>query len=164
MMNKWKFLAWGLVVLAAVGMQFVQPARTNPRTHPANSFEAEVQPPQEVAAILNRACRDCHSNQTTWPWYSRVSPVSWLLVRDVRQGRAHINFSDWRGLTAQATNSRMIDVCSETKQGEMPPWYYVPLHRQAKLTPRDVETLCSWHAEFALPVTAPDMGSKSRRD
>ncbi len=163
MRKRWKSIAWG-VALAAVAMQFIQPARTNPRTNSENSFEAEVQPPPEVSAILNRACRDCHSNQTTWPWYSRVSPVSWLLARHVREGRAHINFSDWRGRTAETTNARINDVCTEAKKGEMPPWYYVPLHRQANLSPRDVDTLCSWHAEFAVPVTAPDMGAKSRRD
>jgi len=162
MRNKWKRRAWGLAVVAVVVLQLFQPARNNPRTDPASTFEGAVQPPQEVAAILNRSCHDCHSNQTAWPWYSRVSPVSWVLVRDVRQGRAHINVSDWRGLTLQATNSRMIDVCTETKKGEMPPWYYLPLHRQAKLSPRDVETLCSWPGEFTVPVAAPDLGAKAK--
>src|SRR6516162_4122750 len=80
---------------ALVVMQFFRPERTNPLSDPAASFEAVAKPSSEVIASLKRACYDCHSNQTVWPWYSNLAPVSWLIASDVKQGRAHLNFSEW---------------------------------------------------------------------
>lgn len=134
-----------LAVLAVIGvMQMFSPETTNPPADPASSFEAVAQPPRQVAAILNRACLDCHSHNTRWPWYSQVWPVSAMVVRDVQQGRLHMNFSNWRGLSPDATRQRMAGVCEEARKGDMPPRYYLPLHRQARLSSSDVSTLCAW--------------------
>ena len=72
-----------------------------------------------------------------------------------------MNFSEWRGLTPEATKRRMTDICGEAKKGDMPLWYYVPLHREARLTRRDVSTLCSWPADGTNPPLA--LGPRSRR-
>ncbi len=85
------------LALAAVFLlaQFVQPKRTNPPVVPSRSLEAHVQVPQDVLPILKRACGDCHSSETVWPWYSHVAPLSWLVADDVNTGRSHVNFQDW---------------------------------------------------------------------
>lgn len=140
-----KYGAWALVV-GLGGAQFIQPERTNPPAHPAASFEAVAKPSHEVATIIGRACADCHSNQTVWPWYSRVAPASWLVARDVKEGRAQLNFSQWNIYSPEMTRIKMGEICDEVKKGGMPPPYYVPLHPEAKLVPAEVSALC------AMPV------------
>jgi len=78
-----------------LGMQLYRPERTNPVSDPALSFQEVEKPPAELTALLNRACMNCHSHQTAWPWYSNVAPASWLVASDVAEGREHLNFSEW---------------------------------------------------------------------
>src|SRR5262245_24374433 len=78
-----------VVITAMVAAQFVPATLTNP------PVQGSLQAPLPISVTLRRACYDCHSNETRWPWYSRVAPVSWLVVRDVNLGREEINFSEW---------------------------------------------------------------------
>ena len=134
-----------LLALAAiaVGIQFAQPDRTNPPSDPAGSFEAVVRPSPRAAAIIQRACQDCHSNQTVWPWYSRVAPMSWLVADDVKEGRAKLNLSEWNRLSPEMSQRRMLAICKEVKEGEMPLWQYRAIHADSKLTASDVSALCA---------------------
>ena len=84
---------------------------------------------RELAA---RACFNCHANQTTWPWYSNIAPVSWLTQRDVNQGRLHMNFSEWSKPQKNATKA-----ADEVEKGDMPPWFYLPMHSEARLNPEE---------------------------
>ncbi len=81
--------AVAVTIVAGAAIQLVPVKRSNP------PVEFEVEAPADVHAILERACYDCHSNRTRWPWYSSVAPVSWLVARDVRRGRKELNFTDW---------------------------------------------------------------------
>lgn len=130
----------GLAVLVIA--QFFQPERSNPRFDRSAAFVAVARPPRHIASILSRACRDCHSNETVWPWYSRISPVSWWIAKDVQKGRARLNFSEWDRVGPEMAQSRLRDVCEQVRQGEMPPLYYVPLHRAARLSQREIDALC----------------------
>ena len=143
-----------LLALAAVvvGIQFVPPDRTNPPSDPAGSFEAVVRPSPQGAGIIRRACQDCHSNQTVWPWYSRVAPMSWLVAEDVKEGRAKLNFSEWNRLSLEMSQRRMGDMCKEVREGEMPLWQYRALHSESKLTANDVFTLCALASAPSSPV------------
>ena len=138
------------LALIAVGIQFIQPDRTNPPSDPAGSFEALVRPSPQAAAIIRRACQNCHSNQTVWPWYSRVAPASWLVADDVKDGRAKLNFSEWNRLSPQVVQRRMRGICKEVKEGDMPLWQYRLLHSESKLTAGDVSALCA----LAGPIVA----------
>ena len=128
-----------LVVLLVVA-QFIRPARTNPPIDPAH----ELQAPQPAASILQRSCIDCHSNRTVWPWYSQVAPVSWLLARDVKNGRKEMNFSEWTTFTRRRQANKLKQACEQVEQHEMPLWFYVPLHPKSKLTDADRKVLCDW--------------------
>ncbi len=91
---------------------------------------------QQTRDLVVRACYDCHSNQTTWAWYSNIAPFSWLIQRDVEEGRSRLNFTEW--------NQRRGEVDSATRlvqQGEMPQWYYVMLHPTANLPPAEKQAL-----------------------
>jgi len=101
-----------------------------------------------VKTIVDRSCKDCHSNETRWPGYGYVAPMSWLLVRDVEEGRDHLNFSEWGTLDADAQRDSLIEICRRARRGEMPLKRYAWLHASARLTPDDVKALCDWTADM----------------
>src|SRR5712671_7884595 len=138
-----KILLTVLVALFLIA-QFVQPKRTNPPVVPSRSLQAHVQVPQNVSAILNKACADCHSSQTVWPWYSHVAPVSWVVVDDVNMGRSHINFQDWEAQeNPKEAAEHLALICKEVREKTMPPLTYRILHKKAKLSEEDIATLCA---------------------
>jgi Haem-binding domain len=134
-------LAIVLLVLFVLA-QFVRPAKTNPPSNP--SWNLMTKAPRDVAQIFDRSCRDCHSNETRWPAYSHVAPMSWLVGYDVREGRDHFNYSEWASIDSDDQDKLLGAVCNLTKRGRMPQWQYLLLHRDAKLSPQDVTTLCAW--------------------
>ena len=93
---------------------------------------------QETRDLTKRACFDCHSNETTWPWYSHVAPVSWLVQNDVQGGRRHLNFSEWNLVQRHAKDSE-----EQVSKGDMPPWFFLPMHPEAKLNPDEKGRLIS---------------------
>jgi hypothetical protein len=93
---------------------------------------------------LRRACADCHSHDTVWPWYSHVAPVSWLVAQDVHEGRRHLNFSEWAGYTPAVRLKKLALLSTAIQDGEMPPWFYTPLHPLARLSPDEVSVLAMW--------------------
>jgi heme-binding protein len=139
--------AGGFLAVILIGMQFIQPERTNPPSDPNASFEALAKPSPEIAAGLKRACSDCHSHETVWPWYSRIAPVSWIVAQDVRDGRAHLNFSNWNQPAAEAVGEAeqpgLPEMCEEVRSGEMPPRSYRLLHPQARLSQPEISAICS---------------------
>jgi len=107
-------------------------------------IESQVQVDPRVAGILERSCADCHSNNTRWPWYSNVSPVSWFVVGHVNDGRQVLNFSDWGSYDKRRQSARLDQMCDLARAGVMPLGSYTPLHRGSKLTDDDVKVLCDW--------------------
>jgi hypothetical protein len=133
-----------LIVLTAIGIQFVRPAKTNPPTNPERALAARVHVPRDVAAVFDRACRDCHSNETTWPWYSNVAPVSWFVIDHVDHGRSHFNYSNWAKYEPDEAASLLEDTCELARKGKMPLPSYLWMHGNARLAPGDVEQICAW--------------------
>jgi len=130
-----------LVMILFAAAQLVRPSRANPPTDAARSIQAHLK--GETVAILNRACGDCHSNQTQWPWYTQIAPVSWLMARGVAEGRKAVNFSDWAGYSAGQRQSLLSASCDDAKDGRMPDRLWTTLHPEARLSPKDVETICA---------------------
>ena len=141
-----KLLKASLISLTVlfIALQFSRPAKTNPASDPALSLQARAQVPNEVGAIFDRACRDCHSNETNWPWYSRIAPGSWLVADDVRIGRQQLNFSEWGHYSAQQVGNKLEEICAVVQVGAMPPKQYTLAHPQAKLSESDVKAVCAW--------------------
>jgi len=140
-------IAKALLALVAIflAIQIIRPARANPPIDPTRTLQAHVVVPPDVDVLLTRACADCHTNATRWPWYSGVAPVSWLVANDVNEGREHLNFSDWER-RHHHEESPFEEICKQVRDGDMPPWYYRPLHPESRLTPAEVQTLCAWTA------------------
>ena len=135
-----RLLRWGVLALcvAFVVIQFVPVNRANP------PVESDVPATPEARSVLRRACYDCHSNETVWPWYSRIAPVSWIIAYDVREGRAELNFSTWNRLSPEKQAKEMRESWKEVAEGEMPTSIYVVLHPEAKLSPADKSVLQTW--------------------
>jgi hypothetical protein len=134
-----------LALAAGIASLVVAQAFRIDRTNPP--ITQDIAAPPEVDEILRRACYDCHSNEVVWPWYSHVAPVSWLLARDVREGRAELNFSTWDAYDPAKKAKKLKESNEEAAEGEMPPWFYVAVHRHAALTAADVERLRTWVTE-----------------
>ena len=107
------------------------------RSHssPPVTMEPKWDSPQ-TRALAVRACYDCHSNQTTWPWYTNVAPVSWLTQNDVDGGRSTLNFSEWN-----KPQDAKGDLVEAVQGGGMPPWFYKPLHPRSRLSQADTDKL-----------------------
>jgi heme-binding protein len=141
-----RVLKWPAISLAVIflGIQFIRPARTNPPVNESQTIFARTQMTPQVAAIFTRSCIDCHSNKTSWPWYSNVAPVSWLLVDDVSSGRRMLNLSEWAQLDSDRQERKLRQICDQVTDGTMPLWFYVPLHPGSKFSSEDVKVLCDW--------------------
>jgi len=139
-------LLLGAAGLAVVIQLFPAPAKTNPATDPARTLAAAMRPPDGVQEILRRACFDCHSNETVWPWYADVAPVSWLTRKHVVDGRRHLNFSEWlrTGEREFARWSEFEDICSVVRDKSMPVAGYDWLHPEAKLSDGERAQVCAW--------------------
>lgn len=132
---KRKTILWVLVGLILLGLliQLIPlPGRGN---NPAVVSEPPWNSPQ-TRALAKRACFDCHSNDTVWTLPAFIAPASWLIYSDVMQGRARLNFSEW------TSNQRGAgEIAEKIQSGEMPPWFYLPLHPSAQLTAAEKQQL-----------------------
>jgi hypothetical protein len=149
--NWFRVLRWtgiGTVVLL-VAIQFIPYGRGH--TNPSVSQPIAWDSPR-TEELVQRACNDCHSNETTWPWYSNIAPVSWLVQRDVDEGRHKLNFSEW-GQPPRAAR----EAAETVQEGEMPPWYYTILHSDARLSDQEKQGLIDgFHATFGTGYRSGD--------
>ena len=130
--------------LALALMQLIRPQQTNPPVDPAQTVHAALSDAPAVASHLERACTDCHSYQTVWPWYSNVAPASWLISYDVNKGRRKLNFSDWAAYSPEQNQKLLKRICKEVSEGDMPQFQYTLLHPQSKLTAGEAQEICRW--------------------
>ena len=141
-----KILRW--VLLAAILIQLIPFGHSH--TNPAVTGEPPWNTPQ-TKELIRRACFDCHSNETVFPWYSHVAPMSWLLQRDVNDGRSQLNFTEWNKPQKHAK-----DVAERVKEGDMPPWFYLPMHPAARLTEVEKQELADGAEKTLGPQAGPE--------
>jgi mono/diheme cytochrome c family protein len=128
--------AIGAVALAAVAIQFIPYGKDH--TNPPQMSEPQWDSPR-TKELFTSACADCHSHETKYPWYSNIAPVSWLLARDVEEGREHFNVSTW-GTQKKNEGDK---AAKEVREGEMPLWFYLPTHPEARLSDAQKQELIS---------------------
>lgn len=122
-----------IVLVVAIGLLLLIQLVPIGRDHSAAPISSQPSwPDTETEDLARDACFDCHSNETVWPWYSNVAPISWFVSHDVKEGRASLNFSEWN--RSQPELREIVEVIQE---GEMPPSYYTALHGSAKLTDQE---------------------------
>jgi hypothetical protein len=140
-LKKVLMIALGVAVVGGIAIQFIPVKGVG--SNPPERFKIDA--PPEVEAILRESCFDCHTNETRWPWYAKLAPASWLLARDIRKGRSHMNMSEWGEASEDARALDKENSWDEISEGEMPPWFYIiPMHPKAKLDDAKKATLKAW--------------------
>ncbi len=144
-----KLITWrrllAVPVVLVLAIQLVPVSRQNP------PVTADVNAPEPVAAILRRACYDCHSNETRWPWYAYVAPVSWTVADHVEHGRVTLNFSTWDAYDLDEQRSHRQRVFKYARAGLMPLQSYLRHHEEARLSNADITVLERWAASDQEP-------------
>lgn len=127
-----------LLVMTTAAIQLYPVSRSNP------PVRQPLAAPPAVLKVLRRGCFDCHSNETRWPWYSRVAPLSWIIVHHVNRGRQELNFSEWDGYYPTTRRRKLEWIGRAIDEREMPPWWYRLMHPQARLSAADYTLLKYW--------------------
>ena len=136
-----------IVVVLFIGfvvIQFIRPDMTNPPVVAEQALEATVQVPENVSAILKRSCADCHTNNTIFPWYSKIQPAAWFQMSHISDGRRHLNLSEWTKLEDRRKKRKLEEVCEQVESREMPLPSYLWLHWDAKMSDEEIRILCDW--------------------
>lgn len=133
-----------ILLLSFAVMQFFRIDKSAPEVVKVKDFISMVQPDEATEKLLRDACYDCHSNETKYPWYSNVAPVSWWLQHHVEEGREHLNFSTWGDYDEETKNHKLHECEEEVEEGEMPLSSYTITHGDAKLSKEQKEELAEW--------------------
>jgi hypothetical protein len=150
--RRFKTVLWTIVVLGIVliGIQFIRPQLTNP------PVTADLQAPPEAKQILKNSCYSCHSNETRLPWFDEVVPAYWIVSNDVKEARAHLNFSEIGNLPAAQQKGILFEAVSNIQMGVMPLPSYLHVHPHAAVTPEQLAVLKSYLNPLAAPASATD--------
>jgi hypothetical protein len=139
----------GFVVLQIFPAKIIGIPTEDIGTNPPERYKIDA--PPEVLAILERACFDCHTNETKWPLYARLAPSSWLMARDVHKGRNHLNMSKWGEVDEDERQTDKENAWDQVEEGKMPPWFYTyPLHLKSRLSDSDKALLKAWYLKDAV--------------
>lgn len=138
-----RYSLYGLLGLFVI-IQFFQTDKTNPPVDPAKDFIAATQPDPSIANRLRGACYDCHSNESKYPWYSYVAPLSWYVQNHITEGREHLNFSEWTTYSSEDQAEILEESGEELQKGKMPLKPYPITHPEAKMSETEKQELIAW--------------------
>lgn len=140
----------GLVLLVGfVGLQFVRPARNLGELEGADSLAGTHELPPRIRDIFVRACYDCHSNRTRYPWYSEIQPVRWWLDSHINDGKRHLNLSEFARYDTDTQAEKLDEIVDTVAIGKsMPLESYTWTHRDAVLTPEERNAVADWAEEL----------------
>ena len=145
MSRRLKQVTLGFLVVV-VAAQLIRPNRTNPPTDEGRTLLAQVGTASGLVVVLDRSCGDCHSNNTVWPWYTEIAPLSWLMAYAVNEGRKVMNFSEWTAYGADQQQTLLAQSCGAASQGTMP-GAYTWVRPATKLSAQDIEVICAAPAQ-----------------
>lgn len=132
-----------ILLVAFIAIQFVRPAK-NESTDKTKNISTLYAVPADVNTILTKACNDCHTNNTIYPWYAEVQPVIWWLDDHIKEGKKHLNFDEYSTYSLRKQYHKMEEVVEQVKEKEMPLNSYTWVHRDAKLTNEERVALTTW--------------------
>ncbi len=149
-MKKKRILIGILVFLIVI--QAIQPTKNKGNAAGPKDITSVVQVPDNVMAVLKKSCYDCHSNNTTYPWYDNITPVNWWVADHIKEGKRELNFSTFGDYTAKRQNKKLDEVAETVEKGQMPLNSYLIMHGDAKLTAQEKELLISWAKASAVKL------------
>ncbi|WP_224491017.1 heme-binding domain-containing protein [Robertkochia flava] len=141
-----KILKTSLVILLfiLIGMQFFRPEKNTSDQVPETDLIVSENPGEEIALTLKNACYDCHSNNTKYPWYAEVAPLSYWIADHVEEGTEHLDFSQWMAYSPKKKAHKMEELIEEVEEHEMPLESYTWLHGEARLSEDQITALTDW--------------------
>lgn len=137
-----KILIGSLIILLA--LQFYRPDRNATEGDHTAVFLSETNPPTEVQRILENSCYDCHSNQTAYPWYGHIAPISYWLDDHIKHGKGNLNFSEWEHYSRKEKDHKLEALLEEVEKGKMPIEKYTWMHTDAKLNQEQKQAVTAW--------------------
>ncbi len=133
-----------VVLLAFVGIQFIPTTRNQGEAVPATDLMEVYHVPEQVEMIFKTSCYDCHSDNTNYPWYNKIQPVSWIMEGHIKEGKEELNFNEFGSYSERRQKSKFKSILSQVKDGEMPLASYTWMHREAKLSEKEKRALEDW--------------------
>ena len=133
-----------VLFLLFIGIQFIRPDFTNPPVIQSETLETSTDVPENVREILTRSCKDCHSNETNYPWYSKIQPSASFLSGHIAEGRNELNFSVWNTYETRRKIRKLDEICEMVGEKQMPLPSYLWIHWNSKLSENDINILCDW--------------------
>lgn len=153
-MKAWQYITGGLAALIVISQFIPNELPAVETSNPGDIIQSGIVE-DDVAALLKNSCYSCHSNETHYPWYSYVAPSSWLVAKDVREGREELNFSTWTSYSMMDKLAKLDDIIEEVKEGEMPMGIYTLIHPSAKLDDAQIQLIVTW-AETTMDIVAEE--------
>lgn len=133
-----------LLLLAFIVIQFIRPAKNKATGISANDITTKYAVPQDVKNILQTSCNDCHSNNTNYPWYANVQPLAWWLNDHIKDGKRHLDFSEFASYRIGKQYKKLEEVAGEVNENQMPLESYTFIHEKAKLSDAQKLTITNW--------------------
>jgi len=129
------------LIIAFVGIQFIPTTRNESTEILETDFTQSFEVPQDIQSLLKTSCYDCHSNNTSYPWYNKIQPVSWFLENHINEGKSELNFSEFGSYSKRKQKSKLKAIINQIKDDEMPLSSYELIHQNAKLSKIQKEEL-----------------------
>jgi hypothetical protein len=135
------FIALGIVLIL---IQFIRPTANKSKEAQANDIGVVMNVPDNVSIVLRKACYDCHSNNTNYPWYAAIQPITWWLNNHIQEGKEELNFSEFGSYTLKRKLKKFNEIADEVTEGAMPLNSYTWMHKDAKLTKEEANAVINW--------------------
>lgn len=132
------------MLLVFIGIQFIPTTRNQSDIVPPTDLMEVYNVPEHVEVIFKTSCYDCHSNNTMYPWYNKLQPVSWIMEGHIKEGKEELNFNEFGSYSERRQKSKFKSILSQVKDGEMPLASYTLMHREAKLSENEKKALEDW--------------------
>ena len=133
-----------VLLILLIGIQFIRPARNYSGAISENSLGRLYEIPDTVSWVLQKACFDCHSNNTRYPWYSNVQPFGWMLANHIRKGKTDLNFDEFGTYSARKQKNKLKAVVNQIRDDNMPLRSYTWMHKDARLSEEEKQLLINW--------------------
>ncbi len=157
-----KKIAWFLLI-ALIVIQFIKPEKNQSTQKSPKDISTVAAVPANVQTILDKACNDCHSNNTRYPWYSNIQPVAWWLANHVNEGKGELNFSEFAGYSPKKQAHKLEETIEMVKEGEMPLDSYTWTHKDAVLTNDEKLAISGWADELRKSIMSKNNLTEEKR-
>lgn len=144
-----------------IGIQFIQPKLNVNNTPQLNDITTTTLIPQDILISLHKACYDCHSNNSTYPWYSYIQPIGWYIKNHINEGKDELNFSTFATLSIRQQIKKYSEIAREVTENEMPLKSFTLMHKNAILTKEETKRLINWAGQMSTQIERDSIFSKN---